>query len=396
MTKYSHSRLSTFEQCRYKYKLQYIDKVRSGTKSIESFMGSIVHSALEKLYKDAGYQKINTIEEILDHYVREWNENFTPDIVINKEEYAAENYMKMGKKYISDYYNRFFPFDQVSILGIETEDLLDLGDGMQYHVRIDKFACKGDEYFICDYKTENRMKDQAAADNDRQLAMYAVWVKKKYPDAKKINLVWHMLKFDKDVFSERTDEQLKALAEETVAEIMKIESCRSWPTNKNTLCDYCEYKGICPEFVLTPGEGLTEEEKKEEPITPEEAERMLEELAAIGIQAKEIEARSKELESKLILFAKQSGNKTIQSKKATATVTVSREIQLPDDKTELITLLKNKGQYETCSTYNYSKLKSELLNDILDPDISYLLRVVEKYSLRVKKKGNEEEAETKC
>ena len=29
MTVYSHSRLSTFEQCPYKYKLQYIDKVET-------------------------------------------------------------------------------------------------------------------------------------------------------------------------------------------------------------------------------------------------------------------------------------------------------------------------------------------------------------------------------
>ena len=27
MTTYSHSRLSTFENCKYKYKLQYIDKI---------------------------------------------------------------------------------------------------------------------------------------------------------------------------------------------------------------------------------------------------------------------------------------------------------------------------------------------------------------------------------
>ncbi|MCL2333507.1 MAG: PD-(D/E)XK nuclease family protein, partial [Candidatus Methanoplasma sp.] len=321
---------------------------------------------------------------------KEWNKNYTSDIVINKTEYSAENYLRMGKKYISDYYKRFHPFDQLNILGIETDDTLDLGDGMQYYVRIDKFACKGDEYFICDYKTRNSMKDQEEADKDRQLAMYAVWVKKKYPDAKKINLVWHMLKFDKDVYSERTDEQLRAVTEETVGLIKSIESCTSWPTSKSKLCDYCDFKAICPEFVLIPGEGLTEEEAKEEPITSEEAESMVDELASVNKQAKELEVRSKELESKIILFAKQSGNKTIQSKKASATVSVSKEIQLPEDKTELIALLKERGQYEACSVLNYSRVRSEMFKDKLDPEIARIVPVVEKYSLKMKKNEKEE------
>jgi len=49
MTSYSHSRLGTFQQCRYKYKLQYIDKVKVDIPTtIDAFMGALVHKALEK------------------------------------------------------------------------------------------------------------------------------------------------------------------------------------------------------------------------------------------------------------------------------------------------------------------------------------------------------------
>jgi len=89
MVTYSHSRISTFEQCRYRYKLQYIDKLESGPKTIEAFMGTTVHSALEKLYRDLGFQKTNTLEELLSHYDKEWKTNFTEGILINKEEYTA-------------------------------------------------------------------------------------------------------------------------------------------------------------------------------------------------------------------------------------------------------------------------------------------------------------------
>ena len=46
MTSYSHSRLGTFQQCRYKYKLQYIDKIKVKTQTtIEAFMGNRVHES---------------------------------------------------------------------------------------------------------------------------------------------------------------------------------------------------------------------------------------------------------------------------------------------------------------------------------------------------------------
>jgi len=50
---YSHSKLSCYEQCPQKYKLQYIDKVETEIEeSVEAFMGVRVHETLEKLYRD--------------------------------------------------------------------------------------------------------------------------------------------------------------------------------------------------------------------------------------------------------------------------------------------------------------------------------------------------------
>jgi len=51
MLLYSHSRLSSFEQCPQKFKLKYIDKAEVEVEeTIERFLGSRVHDALEKRY----------------------------------------------------------------------------------------------------------------------------------------------------------------------------------------------------------------------------------------------------------------------------------------------------------------------------------------------------------
>src|SRR3989344_1883886 len=142
MTNYSHSKLGTFEQCKHKYKLQYIDRIKVDTPTtIEAFMGSLVHQALEKLYKDLQYQKVNTKETLILFFDAEWEKTCDEKILIVKEEYTKENYKEMGRKFISDYYDHYKPFNHWRTIGLETEDRLELEDGNQYHIRIDRLAC---------------------------------------------------------------------------------------------------------------------------------------------------------------------------------------------------------------------------------------------------------------
>ena len=98
----------------------------------------------------------------------------------------------------------------------------------------------------CDYKTGNRMKSQYDADTDRQLAMYARWVKERYGKDKKVKLVWHMLKFDKDVESTRSNFELDILMDKVLREIHEMEMNKDWSPNPSRLCDWCVYRHKCP------------------------------------------------------------------------------------------------------------------------------------------------------
>lgn len=162
MATYSHSRVSCFENCPYQYKLRYIDKAEPEiSETIEIFMGKRVHETLEKLYKDKKFKKLVSKATLLKFYKDNWDKEYSDDILVVKEHLTAENYKKMGAKFIEDYYDKYKPFDQLTILGLETQDRMTLKDGSQWHVRIDKFACDNEgNYYVCDYKTNSGMKDQ--------------------------------------------------------------------------------------------------------------------------------------------------------------------------------------------------------------------------------------------
>ena len=184
MAMYSHSKLSTFENCKYKYKLHYVDGIKPEFKAtIETFMGSRVHETLEKLYTDLKFMKENSLEDLIKFLNTRWEKEWADNIIINKKEYGKDNYKKMAEKFVTDYYYHHKPFNDIKIIDLETEDKLKLSNGSSYHIRIDKFGYKDDVYYVCDYKTNSSLKTQEEADQDRQLAMYALWVNKKFKDA---------------------------------------------------------------------------------------------------------------------------------------------------------------------------------------------------------------------
>jgi len=269
MPTYSHSQLSTYETCPQKYKLSYIDKIEVETEGIEAFMGSRVHDALEKLYRDLKVTKLNTLEELLNFYHQSWEKNWNDMIQIIRKNYSAEDYRRLGEKCITDYYKCYFPFDQGKTLGLEEYIYFPLEEEKGYWIRgfIDRLALVDSSILeIHDYKTSNRLPAQEDVNSDRQLAFYQMGVAEKWQGIREVRLIWHYLTFDTEIHSSRTPGQLHQLRQATLELIRRIETDRQFLPKEGPLCDWCDYQGFCPKrkhFIavgsLPPNEYLNEE-----------------------------------------------------------------------------------------------------------------------------------------
>jgi putative RecB family exonuclease len=249
MPTYSHSQLSTYETCPHQYKLAYIEKIKIETEGIEAFMGSRVHDALEKLYRDLKVTKLNSLEEILEYYHQSWEKNWNEMIQIIRKDYTAEDYKRLGERCITEYYNRYCPFDQGKTLGLEENIYFALDEEKGYWIRgfIDRLALSNHSILeIHDYKTSGRLPAQEDVNSDRQLAFYQMGVEGKWKDIQEVRLVWHYLAFDAEIRSSRTPEKLHQLRQETLELIQKIESDRQFLPKEGALCDWCDYQAFCP------------------------------------------------------------------------------------------------------------------------------------------------------
>ena len=398
MASYSHSRISLFEQCPYKYKLHYIDKIRpEAPEIIETFMGGIVHQVLEKMYEDRKFKKRVSKAILLKFYKDLWEKEYTSDILVAKADQGltAENYRKMGLEFIENYYDSHKE-DDMTVLALETEDRLTLPDGNSWHVKMDKLGCNEDIYFVCDYKTNAKMKTQEEVDEDRQLAMYSIWVKDKFKDAKKVILKWHMLAFDKDITSERTEEQLKKLQEEVMSVIKKIETAikeKDFPTHVTALCDYCVYKSICPSFKhQTELEVKAEESVKK--FKEDDGLKIVDEFAELKTKKKEMEEKEENLKNDLIGFAKQKGVDVVYGSNMKASVKEYEKFSMPDDedeKAKFIELVKKKGLYDNLSNLNALKISALAVKGELDPELKKKLSEEEAYRISLSKRKDLEE-----
>ncbi len=261
MTIYSHSRLCTFEQCPFKFKLRYIDKFPPEIeKTIEAYLGEKVHEALEWLYiqiTNKNTAAIPLIEDLIEYYAIAWKKDFSEEIKKVHNHFTYEYYFDKGIKLLIDYYTKNYPFSDNTI-AIEKLITLDLDGTGKYLLQgyADRIVHDKEKniFEIHDYKT-GQIKNQEDLDKDRQLALYSIGIKNIFEDAKdmdvsNIHLIWHFLDFNEKKQSKRTNEQLEQLKSEIIKLINKIESTKEYPANPGMLCRWCEFRKYCPDKVI--------------------------------------------------------------------------------------------------------------------------------------------------
>ena len=382
MTVYSHSRLSTFEQCPYKFKLRYIDKVKTEVEeSVEAYMGIRVHETLEKLYSDLRHQKKNTLEDLLGFLNDEWEKNWNDSIIIVKKEYGPESYLKMARKFVTDYYNRYDPFDQTKTIAIEERILINLDESGDYKLQgyIDRLTEVKDGYYeIHDYKTNSRLPLPEYLDNDRQLALYSIGVKNRYPDAKDVRLIWHFVAFDKELDSTRTDEELEKLKQDTIKLIDKIEDAKEFPTNPSRLCDWCEFKPICRQWShLYKLEGKPANE-----YLNDDGVKLVNRYAELLNQKKQVKldlyAEIEKLEEAITKFAEKEGVDVVFGSNNKVKVKTQSRFACPSknskERLELEQILRDSGKWDEVAQLDTAAINKIIQDNTWDEEILDVLK----------------------
>jgi len=247
---YSHSRLAAFENCKRQFYFRYVLEVPAEVESIEAFVGKRVHEVLERLHQFADTGRVPSHDKVLRRYREEFAVRYDPErIRIVREENPLSFYRELGERCLSEYYRRHYPFDRDETLGLEQRVVFDLDAEGRYRLQgiIDRVVrAKDGTIEIHDYKTGRWVPSQKRLDQDRQLALYQIGLQEQYGPDQPMRLVWHYLQRGQRRTSTRTPEDLDQLRSDTIGLIDRIHAEREFAPSRIPLCDWCEYRSICP------------------------------------------------------------------------------------------------------------------------------------------------------
>lgn len=355
---YSPSKLSCYENCPRQYRFRYIDKIKRATQSMEAFLGTCVHTAFEKLYEDMAHGRRLSLDETLAAYEDAWQEGFNDGITVRK--YQPEDWRKLGRECVTLYFEANKPFDRDRTVAVERKVGFPLGD-FKVEGYVDRLALAKDGAFeIHDYKTAGTLPTQADKDADRQLALYELAVRELWPDTKEVRLVWHYVRHGKTIVSTRTAEQREALRAEVHALVETIRHDHVHEPKKTALCDWCDYRDLCPLFAH--GEQVAA--MTLEQLKADDGVRLVSELAGLDGQKKELREKLRELErdqkaveQALLRFASERKLSAVAGLDGEAVITEKDEWKLPT---------------KTHSPDDYAELEAELKASAIWKDVSHL------------------------
>lgn len=181
MTKYSYSRLTTFENCQYCYYLSYIKKLK-GVQNAYAYLGGITHEQLEKLQINeiTNDDAINNFE--IGSFDAEFmGYNFPSDNIRNSYNNAVKHYIKHFEPYECDACDIEYKFD-IEIDGIELLGFIDL-----------VLFNEDETVSIIDHKTSSEYSKKDKMKHGRQLILYGIACQKRGLTVKEIG--WSMLKY---------------------------------------------------------------------------------------------------------------------------------------------------------------------------------------------------------
>jgi len=238
----SFTRVDTFEQCPRRFRYQYVDGLPQAPAPQLSF-GSSLHATLEWLY-DRKHPVLPSLEETLQALFDTWESAGYED-VDREEQLVAYAH---ARRIISDQHARIAQQGFRLPVAVEAWFELPFDDDVVVVGAIDRIDAHDDgTLHVVDYKTNRRARTRSQVRDSLQLAIYALAAEDLYgrrPSTVALDFIVPGV----TVIVPIEELDLAAVPRRIATVARRIREGEDTPT-PNRLCDWCDFKDICPAWV---------------------------------------------------------------------------------------------------------------------------------------------------
>ena len=245
----SYSSIKSFQECPLRYKLTYINKVKTENKSsIYGALGSAFHLCIQKFYNNGIYTREALLGLWAECFKIETSKYYVEKISVSEKDRLLKQGYPILQKFFSyqDKHNLL-----VKPLATELEFNLNCksknNDNVLLVGKIDNIFKIGDEFEIVDYKSTASKQEWSKNKVDLQLVIYYIaftLIKKQYKNAK-CKVCLHFLRPGiKNYFNISKQDKIKALR--VIHNHLKDVRTSDFKPNPNPYsCKFCQYMHLC-------------------------------------------------------------------------------------------------------------------------------------------------------
>ena len=249
----SPSRASDFIVCPQLFKFRAIDRIDMPA-TVHQARGTTAHLALQRLFDDAPDQR--TPERLYDLFREAWSE------LRGSEEYrdlfeSVEAEREWGIQSMRVLANYFGIEDPRSFEPLDRElDMLEELDGITIRGILDRMEEGPEGVIITDYKTGKAPPERYAIPAFFALKIYALLIRQRTgrtPVGLKLMYLNGPTVYEipvNDSQLDAMDRQLRALW----SAINRAISSETFPPRPGRLCNWCQYRDLCPAFAHDPAQ----------------------------------------------------------------------------------------------------------------------------------------------
>ncbi|OGS01627.1 MAG: hypothetical protein A2V88_14410 [Elusimicrobia bacterium RBG_16_66_12] len=334
--KFSPSKLDVYKNCPRRYQYRYVDGISRRRKTPETTLGTAVHSAFEELYTLVTGGRTPSLAEVSVVFDKAFDEGWDESVQLKDKRFTRDDWRKVGHDCVRLYYSAHSPFTSDRTVAVEKRVGFPLPvEGREYRIEgfVDRLSLASDGVFeIHDYKTSKSLPSQEYVDSDWQLALYELAVRREWPDAKDVRLKWHYVRHGKTMVSVRDEAARERLRSAAAALVAEIKHDHAFEPRQGPLCDWCEYKDLCPLFSHPEKVAAmtAPERRKDDGVKLVDALAELEEKRRrLKDELKALDREKEDLDGRLADWAQAAAVSVVEGSQAQASVTVKDEIHLP-------------------------------------------------------------------
>ena len=243
---YSFSRVKTFHQCPLRYRFRYIEGRKEAFRSIESFLGNVVHDVLEWLYaeRDDGCDPVE--DAVLEEFARRWADGRDHTVTAIRIADEDDTYLRLGREMLARFFRETFARDRSQTVALEQRLSVRLSDSVLFTGFADRVGRtdKG-RLFVIDYKTSKSEGNGSEFSEGLQAPLYAACVLRHHDEDEAL-AGYHYLRHGSTRWQQVDRDRADQLLQRFLDLVQEVEAAGDYPAEPGILCAWCGFNAICP------------------------------------------------------------------------------------------------------------------------------------------------------